>query len=74
MIYRVKTLNGITVHVEANTQQQAEQRAQSPLIVREFSRMVEQSLSKIISVEPVRGPKHQIKNLVFEDDFFNHSH
>ena len=71
MIYKVKAQNGITVLVQATTQNQAEQRAQSPLIVREFSWLVQQSLSQIISVEPLRGPQHLIKQLVFDDEFFN---
>lgn len=70
-IYRVKALNGITVLIQATTQQQAVQRAQSPQIVREFARIVQQSLSHVISIEPLRGPQHQIKSLVFDDAFFN---
>jgi len=71
MIYKVTGFNGITVLVEANNQLQATQRAQSPQIVREFARIVQVSLSSINSVEPLRRPPHQIKSLVFTDEFFN---
>ena len=70
-IFRVKAANGITVLIEARNQHQAELRAQSPLIVREFSRLVQQSLSQIIDVEPLRGPQHLVKQLVLDDEFFN---
>lgn len=70
-IFKVRGLNGVTVHVQANTQNQAIQRAQSPLIIREFTRLVQESLSQVTSVEPLRGSTHQIRSLVFTDEFFN---
>jgi hypothetical protein len=70
-IYLVKTRDGIAVRVEANSPQQARQRAQSPLIIRRFIQILEQSLGDIASVEPLRGPIHQIRSLVFTDEFFN---
>lgn len=69
-IYKVISQNGISVLVEAVSQHQALQRAQSPEIVCAFSRMVQQSLSQISNVELMRGPQHQIKELVFDDKFF----
>lgn len=71
MIYKVTAQNGITVLVEANNQQEATQRAQSPQIVREFARIVQESLSQINNVEQLRRPPHQVKSLVFTDEFFN---
>lgn len=71
MIYKVTAQNGITVLVEANNQLQATQRAQSPQIVREFAQIVQESLSSIKNVEPLRRPPRQIKSLVFTDEFFN---
>lgn len=70
-IYKVKALNSITILVEAKSQQQAIQRAQSPQIIREFTRLVQQSLSQIIGAEPLKGPQHQIRQLVFDDGFFD---
>jgi len=70
-IFKVVGLNGITVHVEANNHNQAIQRAQSPLIIREFIRIIQESLSEITSVGPLRGPVHHVRALVFTDEFFN---
>jgi len=70
-IFKVIGLNGIAIHVEANNHKQALQRAQSPLIIREFTRIIQQSLSEVSSIEPLRGPTHQIRSLVFTDEFFN---
>jgi len=70
-IFKVIGLNGIAVHVEANNHRQAVQRAQSPLIIREFTRIIQSSLSEVTNVEPLRGPTHQVRSLVFTDEFFN---
>lgn len=70
-IYKVKALNGITILVEAQSRQQAIHRAQSPQIIKAFTRLVQQSLSQILEAEPLKGPQHQIRQLVFDDEFFD---
>lgn len=70
-IYEIKTLSGVTIRIEANSSHQAEQRAKSPRIIREFSRILQLSLNEIASVKPLRGPSHRIRSLIFTDEFFN---
>jgi len=70
-VFKVRTLNGLTVYIEANTQSQAIQRAQSPRIVQAFVRIVQDSMSRITSVEPLRRHSHSVQSIVFEDEFFN---
>lgn len=71
MIFKVKTLNGIAVNIEASTHQEARMRAMSPDISRAFARMIQESLNQIVSIEPLRGPRHLIKSPVFDEAFFN---
>jgi hypothetical protein len=69
--YTVRTRDGITYHIEASSTEEAFQRASSPAISKHIARMIQEAISHISSIEPHHGPKHLIKNIVFENEFFN---
>jgi hypothetical protein len=70
-IYKVRTQAGITFHIEASNYQEAQLRASSPTIAKHIALLMQQALSEINFIEPLRGPKHLVKGLVFDEAFFN---
>ena len=72
-MYSVRTRSGITFHIEASNQNQAEQRARDPAIARTLSRMILEAVSSIESVTPHRGPPRLLSGkLTFHDEVFRH--
>lgn len=70
-LYTVRTRSGITFLIEAGSSREAESRAHDPIITREISRLIRESLSQVESVEPHRGPTHLVGGkMVFRDDVF----
>lgn len=73
-IYTVRTRSGLTFHVEASNSQEAQQRAEDPVIGKIIANMLREALGQIDSVEPHRGPERLAQNrLVFRDDIFSHN-
>lgn len=71
-LFTIRTASGIVFVVEASSTYQARLRAQDPRISSAISRMLQQALSEVVTVEPIRGPRHAVKKLIFNEDFFNH--
>lgn len=70
-LYTVHTRVGITFLVEASSQAQAEYRAKHPAISRTIATMLDDALSAVDSVQPLRGPTHLTSGkLVFRDELF----
>lgn len=69
--YTVRTRDGITFHLEAANFKEAQQRASSPQISRHIALMIQEALSHVVSVEPHRGPKHTMRAVMFDNEFFN---
>lgn len=70
-LFAIRTASGIVFVVEASSTHQARLRAQDPRIWGAVSRMLQQALSQVVAVEPIRGPRHTLKKLIFNEDFFN---
>ena len=67
----VRTASGITLLIEASNSREADSRARAPAIARELSRLIRESISRVESVEPHRGPSHLVGGkLVFRDELF----
>lgn len=70
-LYTVRTRSGITFLIEAGSSREADSRARDPVIAREISRLIRESLEQVESVEPHRGPHHLADSkLVFRDHLF----
>lgn len=71
-IYTVRTRSGLTFHVEASNSQEAQLRAEDPVIGKTVANMLREALSQIESVEPHSGPERLAQNrLIFRDHVFS---
>jgi hypothetical protein len=70
-MYTVRTCAGITFCIEASSFQEAQQRASSPAISKHISLMIIAAVREISNIELHRGPIHLIRDIVFDNQFFN---
>ena len=68
--YTVRTRAGITFTIEASSDQQAWQRANSPELGNNIANLMREAVSHVTSVEFHRGPTHLLKTPVFGKEIF----